>query len=98
MKNSTDCIILGCGPSLKSLDKIGVKSIKTIGWDLGPPGDRTRSHFYSHDVMAKAHPMSQKESESKLTLGFYNWLNSKGISLSICSDSYAHKDIPRNAI
>lgn len=79
---------------------LGMKSIKTVGWDLGPPGDRTRNHFYNHEVMSKAFPMTQRESdqEVELTLGFYKWLKSKGVELTICSESYAHKDIPRDIL
>ena len=76
---------------------LGFTELYTYGWDLGPPGSQTRDHFYDYDVMAKAFPMSQQESdrEIELSLAFYKWLKSKGVNLSICSTSYAHEEIPR---
>lgn len=79
-------------------EHIGAKNIYTIGWDLGPPGDNTRKHFYNTPVRNKAFAMGKDETEREvaLTKAFYEWLDSKEVNLYIASDnSYAHEDIPR---
>lgn len=78
-------------------EHLGFKNIYTVGWDLGPIGSRTRSHYYTHGVINKAATLSEDEAanEIELTRAFYEWLKTKNINLFVCSDSYAHADIPR---
>lgn len=64
---------------------IGCKDITTIGWDLG-----TGAHSYSDDVVSfKVNsPEVQRTHDSiQTTPQLYDWLNTNGIELKICSST-----------
>ena len=87
---------------------LGVKEIRTIGWDIGdlsifknkdPYEDVFNDHFYEGgDKLKVSIPANYREMEIVInsTKFFYEWLKGKGIDLKIISDrSSAHESIPR---
>lgn len=77
---------------------LGCKRLYTIGWDLGPPEEKTRRHYYEHKVINPAAQMSPDESKNEvnLTRAFWVWLESQGIELYVGSNnSFVHEDVPR---
>lgn len=75
---------------------MGFRNIHTVGWDLGPPGSKTRDHFYSHSVQNPASPLGDEEAnrEIELTGAFYMWLKTNSVNLTT-TGGYSHQDIPR---
>lgn len=78
---------------------LGVKNIVTIGWDLGEPSKSTTdwNHFYSLDVGKTTGPASGEIAQKLASTDkLYDWLENKGINLSIVSDrSYISKKFKR---
>lgn len=83
---------------------LGCPSIETIGWDLGPKGSLSRSHFYDGVKPALVNPAApldknEAQKEISLTAAFNSWLLSEGISLKILHHgSYADESIPRKIV
>ena len=87
---------------------LGVKEIRTIGWDIGdlsifknkdPYEDVFNDHFYENkDELKVTIPANYREMQIVIesTKFFYEWLKGKGIDLKIISNKSAvHESVPR---
>lgn len=82
---------------------LGVKEIKTIGWDhIDPQGKNSKiTHFYNDNekITSKAFDVDMQEIKDCIELSKYksDWLKKRGVTLKVMNSKscYIHKDVER---